>query len=874
MPLSIGDKLGHYEILAPIGAGGMGEVYRARDTKLKRDVALKVLPDSFANDPERMARFQREAEVLASLNHPHIAQIYGVEERALAMELVEGEAPKGPLPFDDAWKIASQIAAALEYAHDKGIIHRDLKPANIKVTPDGTVKLLDFGLAKAFTNQREPQTSVENSPTLTIAATEVGVILGTAAYMPPEQAKGKSVDRRADIWSFGVVLYELLTGARAFQGEDVSETLVSVIRDEPDLSKIPLKARKLLGRCLEKDPKKRLRDIGEAAYLLEAAPLTAPSALRTGNAIPWTATGLVTVLLAVLAFIHFREAQPEQRSVRYQIPAPGKTAVQGFKLSPDGRYLAFTAPDGGVDRVWIRPLDSLQQHALPATDGATYPFFSPDSSHIGFFAQGKLKRIAVTGGPPQTLCDAPDPRGGAWGPDGDIVFAPGVNSVLYRVRAEGGAPTPVAKLTLPSGSGGSLRFPDFLPRSKRFFYVALGNTAETTGLYVGSLDGVPPVRVLPDASHAAYVPPAAPAASGHLVFRRESTLLAQPFDSEHLRATGEVFPLADQIGEASNTGFSAFSASWNGTLVYQSGAGIAIRELVWRDRSGKLLGTITKPDLIYSPALSPDERRLAFSLGNQSSSMGDIWLQDLARGAPSRFTFGPDIRENPVWSPDGASIAFTFRTASGGFNDLYQKPSSGAGKEQLLLHGGTNAFASDWSRDGKLIVFSQTGDNTKDDLWLLPLDGDRKPRLYLQTSFYENQGQFSLDGRWMAYSSDESGQFQVYVQPIPPNGAKWQISSAGGSQPRWRPDGKELFYAAPDRKLVAVPVKIDSSFAAGVPVALFEGIELLDLAVDRALTYRPAADGQRFLVSAAAGGDAAAATPLTVVTNWTAGLKK
>jgi Tol biopolymer transport system component len=900
MPLSKGDKIGPYEIVDLVGKGGMGEVYRAHDPSLVRDVAIKVLPAALAQDPDRLARFEREAKVLAAMNHSNIAIIHGLEKtatnaRAIVMELVEGPTlqdrlEKGALPLKETLAIARQIADALEAAHEKGVVHRDLKPANVKVREDGTVKVLDFGLATAMLAGTRDAGHGADSPTLTLGATQAGMILGTAAYMAPEQAEGKPVDRRADIWSFGVVLWEMLTGKRLFHADTVPLTLADVLRKELDFTHVPegtpAPVRELLKRCLDRDVRDRLQWIGEARVTIQrylANPLSEAkvprqteavgSLSRLGNAIPWTATGLVMVLLAVLALIHFREAPPEQNSVRYQIPAPGRTAVQGFKLSPDGRYLAFTAPDGGVDRVWIRPLDSLEQRALPATDGATYPFFSPDSAHIGFFAQGKLKRIAVTGGPPQTLCDAPDPRGGAWGPNGEIVFAPGVNSVLYRVRAEGGAPTPVFKQP-PGGASPSLRFPDFLPRSERFFFVTLGNTAETTGLYVGSLDGTPPVRLLPDSSHAAYVPPATPGASGHLVFRRESTLLAQPFDPEHLRTTGEVFPLADQIGEASNTGFSAFSASWNGTLVYQSGAGIAIRELVWRDRSGKLLGTITKPDLIYAPALSPDGRQLAYSLGNQSSSTADIWLQDLARGAPSRFTFGPDIREDPVWSPNGANIAFTFRTASGGFNDLYQKPSSGAGKEQLLIHGGTNAFASDWSRDGKLIVYSQTGDNTKDDLWLLPLDGDRKPRLYLQTSFYENQGQFSPDGRWMAYSSDESGQFQVYVQPIPPNGAKWQISSAGGSQPRWRADGKELFYAASDRKLVAVPVKSDSSFAAGVPVPLFEGIDLLDLAVNRALNYRPAADGQRFLVSTTAGGDAAAATPLTVVTNWTAGLKK
>jgi predicted Ser/Thr protein kinase len=490
MPLPVGDKLGHYEILAPIGAGGMGEVYRARDTKLKRDVALKVLPDSFANDPERMARFQREAEVLASLNHPNIAQIYGVEERALAMELVEGEAPKGPMPFDDAWKIASQIAAALEYAHDKGIIHRDLKPANIKVTPDGTVKLLDFGLAKAFTNQREPQTSAENSPTLTLAATEVGVILGTAAYMPPEQAKGKSVDKRADIWSFGVVFYELLTGERAFQGEDVSETLVSVMRDQPDLSKVPAKARKLIGRCLEKDPKKRLRDIGEAAFLLEEPQelgSVAPLRSRLGW-LAWAVAGVSTLALIVSAVLLYNATRPAplrplmRLNVEIAPDTPlalGGNAGNMLAVSPDGARLALTlrGADGKV-RLYTRLMSQGQVTPLAGTDNASFPFFSPDNEWIGFFADGKLKKISVEGGAAVTLCDAPSLRGASWGDDGNIIAALSNTGGLSRIPSAGGTPVPVTKLNPGERSH---RWPQVLPGSQAvLFTTQLGNPQVAT----------------------------------------------------------------------------------------------------------------------------------------------------------------------------------------------------------------------------------------------------------------------------------------------------------------------------------------------------------------------------------------------------------
>ena len=428
MSLAAGSKLGPYEILAPIGAGGMGEVYRAKDTKLKREVALKVLPETFAADPERMVRFQREAEVLASLNHPNIAQIYGVEERALVMELVEGKSPEGRMPFDEAWKIASQMVAALEYAHNKGIVHRDLKPANVKITPEGVLKLLDFGLAKAFTNQREASVNAEDSPTLTVGATEVGVILGTAAYMSPEQARGKQVDRRADIWAFGVVLYEFLTGQRLFRGENVSETLVQVLTKEPNLSQAPPQARRLLRRCLERDPKRRLRDIGDAPFLLEDRSQPSPPRSRIGM-VATAATGVLALALAALTFIHFRETPQQQQTLRYTVSTPENSTMHSFAVSPDGRYIAIATAVNGKRQLWLRPLDSLQAQPMLGTEDSTYPFWSPNSRYIGFFAGGKLRKIAVSGGPAQSLCDATNARGGSWSRNDTIVFAPYGGSV-------------------------------------------------------------------------------------------------------------------------------------------------------------------------------------------------------------------------------------------------------------------------------------------------------------------------------------------------------------------------------------------------------------------------------------------------------------
>jgi len=867
----IGQTIAHYRITAKLGEGGMGEVYRAVDTKLDREVALKILPENFAEDADRMARFEREAKVLASLNHPNIAQIYGVEDRALVMELVEGASPRGPLAFDDAWKIAAQIAAALEYAHDRGIIHRDLKPANIKVTPDGAVKLLDFGLAKAFTNQREPQTSAENSPTLTIAATEVGVILGTAAYMPPEQAKGKSVDKRADIWSFGVVLYELLTGERAFQGEDVSETLVSVIRDQPDLRKVPPKARKLLGRCLEKDPKKRLRDIGEAVYLLEEPQelgRAAPVRSRLGWLWPSIAA-LAIVIAFALAFIHFREKPQPASVLRYTIGAPEGGTVHSFAISPDGHYLAIAAAVNGKRQLWLRPLDALQAQPMPFTEDATFPFWSPDSRYIGFFAQGKLKKVAASGGPSQSLGDVAESRGGSWGRNDVIVFST-LGSSIQRVSAAGGIPVNVVK------TKDDQRFPVFVSDGRRFLYQIRVSTADKNGIYVASLDGTENRRILPDASSAVFAPPSHGEKLGHILFIRENTLMAQPFDAARVQPAGDVFPIADGVGLTTNISYAPATVSDSGVLVYQSGGatGGGSSQIGWYDRSGKLLGPVIAPGAILEPAISPDEKTVVFQ--RMSGAGFDLWLRDLARGTETRFTSDASRNVTPFWSPKSDRIVFA--SDRRGVMNLFQKGASGSGQDELLLTTGNTKNTTQWSRDGRFIVYIEVDPKTRFDLWVLPMEGsekERKPIPFLQTEFNEIMGQLSPDSHWMAYTSDQSGRREVYVRPFPPAEGQWTISIAGGEQPRWRGDGKELFYVAADGKMMAVPIKAfvggKPAFEAGSPVALFDA-HIAPTPVNYVFNYDVTADGRRFMIDTPA--SSGAPPMLNVVVNWNATTKK
>jgi Tol biopolymer transport system component len=860
-----GSKVGPYEIVALIGAGGMGEVYRARDTKLKRDVALKVLPEAFAADPERMARFQREAEVLASLNHANIAQIYGVEERALVMELVEGESPKGPMAFDEAWKIALQIAGGLEYAHDKGIVHRDLKPANVKVTPDGVVKILDFGLAKAFTGQATASGNPDNSPTLTLGATQLGVILGTAAYMAPEQAKGKAVDKRADIWSFGVVLYELITGERLFTGDDVSDTLAQVLTKEPDLQRVPAQARSLLRRCLEKDPKTRLRDIGEARFLLSperdgvVVPVTAYSRRRL--AIGVAALGWIAAL--ALAYVAYRHYTEEVRVMKFSLLMPVRADMSSPlyipAISPDGRHVAFVAIMDGQRALWIRDLDGLNTRRLPGTENAVFPFWSPDSRWVAFFDTLKLKKIDVTGGPPLTVCDATRGAGGTWSTYGVIVYATNLGG-LFRVSAAGGTP---ARLSEPDSSAREQdhRYPWFLPDGRHFLYVARTAEMQLSQVYVESIDAKPGTKtrrqVLTANSNVVYV-------NGYILFMRERTLMAQPFDARNAQTTGDAVPIAEQVDNIVTGGTGKFSASQNGTLIYTSGAGLGARsQLTWLDRVGKTLGSIGTADEMQWPRVSPDGATVAVDRRDASSNTYDIWLHNLARGTTSRFTFGPQFNSYPVWSPDGLTIGFyTLRDQAG---RPYRKASSGVGQEERLDQEPGIHRIDDWSRDGKYLIEEVIGGQTRNDIWVFPLEGDKKPYAYLNSEFAEANARLSPSVQWLAYSSDQSKRNEVYVQTFPQHGGIWQISIGGGDYPVWSRDGRELYFISADRKLMALEVRgSGAKFEAGVPKPLFEV---------RAPGYYDVGKDGRFLMLIPQE-QVATNIPITVVQNWQAGLKK
>jgi Tol biopolymer transport system component len=871
MPLSVGDKLGLFEIRAPIGAGGMGEVYRARDTKLGRDVAIKILPENFAKDPERMARFEREAKVLASLNHPNIAHIYGVEDRALVMELVEGESPKGQMPFDEAWKVASQIADALEYAHEHGVVHRDLKPANVKVTPDGVVKLLDFGLAKALSDTPDsPSGDPVNSPTMTLGATTVGTIMGTAAYMSPEQAKGKRVDKRADIWSWGVMLYELLTGERMFKGDDAADTLAHVLTQSPDLTRVPAKLHKLLGRCLEKDPKRRLRDIGDARDLVEILDTTV---VAHASRWPWVITAMLGIALIGLAAVNllwapWRSTLDPRKIVRFQIAPPDQvTVASSFAMSPDGSKLVYDAASSdGAGRVWLRSMDTLESRPLPGTElpNGLPMFWSFDSRFVFLAMTEKVEKVDVTGGPPITLCDASSMvAGGTGNRDGVILF--GLNpGVIQRVALSGGAPSAVTALNA-ARSDRSHSFPVFLPDGRHFLYLVRTTGSEANGIYLGSIYSRPeqqdPKRLIATDFSADFV--AFPDSDrGAILFLRDGTMLAQLFDLRRLETVGEVTPLAEQVG--SNRGFGFFSASVNGTLVYRR-MRVGDERLGWLDRQGNRLGTVGEAYRYTQVAISPDGTRAAagrFGLG------ADIWLTEFAHAGDTRFTFDPSVDRDPVWSPDGSRIAFTSNRS--GQYDLYQHASNSSGQDELLFKSGHMKLATDWSRDGRYLLYNDLDPKTKRDLWVLPMDAassGRKPVAFLSTDFDELNGKFSPDSHWVAYQSDESGRYEIYVRPFPAvqGGGKWPLSHGGGRQPHWRGDGQELFYIGPDNSLMAVPVSASSAtFQPGTPKALFK--------VPSSQTWDVTADGKRFLFPIPSGDTAQ--NPFTVILNWPSLLKR
>jgi eukaryotic-like serine/threonine-protein kinase len=884
MSLTPGTKIGPYEIVALIGEGGMGEVYRARDTKLDREVAIKVLPHLLAQDPERLARFEREAKVLAALNHPNIAQIYGLEQRALVMELVPGETLKGPLPLETALNYAKQIAEALEAAHEKGITHRDLKPANIMITPAGVVKVLDFGLAAVTQPSAASEGDPTDSPTLTMRATQAGMIMGTAAYMSPEQAAGQTVDRRADIWAFGVVLWEMLTGQRLFTGDTVAHTLAAVLQSPIDFGKltVPAPIRNLLRRCLDRDVKNRLQWIGEARIAIQnypASPASAPdvtqSALSRSRS-GWVArgvAGLAIVCALGVSFVHFRQKRPEVRVLHATILPPDNAAfdfTQGLgllALSPDGKRIVFGARTAdGKSPLWVRSLDVPTAQALAGTEGATFPFWSPDSRFIAFFADGKLKKIDASGGPAIALADAVQGRGGSWSREGVIVFSPAnTNGPILRVSSSGGVASPV------SSEIGSL--PWFLPDGQHFLFQAPTRVA-ASGEYLihcGSLDGSKSKLVGTGSSNALY-------AQGHLLFVRDGTLMAQPFDVQRLVTAGEAVPVAEQIETVLNSGrVGAFSVSATGLLVYRQGAGVGGEALTWFDRGGRQGAPLGDAAFFLGYfQFSPDRKSIAAGLGDRGRT-SDVWIYDVSRGLRTRLTFDPAVDRDPVWSPDGRTIVF--RSNRKGHYDLYRKSADGGGAEELFYADDHDKTPTSWSADGKFLLYYGAGADakTRADIWGLPLTPERsgaalKPFPVAQTSFVEVNGQFSPSGKWIAYQSDESGRFEIYVTPFAPSstgaGGKRQISTAGGVLPRWRQDGKEIFYAGPDNRLMAAEVSTNGGpVEVGQIHALFG---LPNLGVNA--VYDVSADGQRFLHPVAA--EQKSAEPLTLIENWLMALEK
>jgi Tol biopolymer transport system component len=877
--LAAGLRVGPYEIVVPLGAGGMGEVYRARDAKLGRDVAIKVLPRAFTSDPDRRARFEREARVLASLNHPHIGAIYGLEDvdgmPALVMELVDGEdlaqrIARGPIPLAEALPMAAQIADALEAAHNKSIVHRDLKPANIKITPEGIVKVLDFGLAKpgpvgVGAPDGPGEQDLTNSPTM-IVGTGERVILGTAAYMSPEQARGKVVDKRTDIWAFGCVFYEMLTGRAPFPGETLSDTMAAILEREPPWAALPAatpaRIRQLLKRCLEKEPKRRLRDAGDARLEIDEAPgepqmdSNVVSVLRLRARLAWTALAVVMVAVAVAVIWALRPVPPVPE-MRLEITTPSTTDPVSLALSPDGQKIVFVATSEGRLRLWVRSLDSVSARPLAGTDNPSFPFWSPDSRSVGFFADGKLKRIDVDGGSIRALANASAGRGGEWNRDGTIIFSPRTNAPIFRVSATGGEPVPLTRLDPPQGAH---RFPKFLPDGRHFIYYVTGGP-ETNGVYIGQLDGSETRRLFDADAGAVY------ASSGQLLFVRQGTLFAQDFDPVRLALTGNPYLVGEQVEVAVNgNGTAALSAS-AGHIVYRTGSASGLRQFLWLDRTGKELGKIGEPDAAgpLNPSLSPSGHSVA--LQRTLNGNTDIWLLEAGRGVLNRLTSDASIDFFPMWSSDGSRIVFSSNRK--GVVDLYQKSATETGSEELLLPSRRNKVAMDSSPDGRFLLYRNLDEKTGYDLWILPLDGDQKPLPFAQTKFEEREGQFSPDGKWIAYVSDESGPFDIYVQPFPGPGGKSQISTNGGGQVHWRRDGKEIYYIAPDGRLMAVPIRLASDgpvVEIGVPVPLFAtrvGEAVQDVYRQQ---YMVSPDGQRFLINVAM--EKANASPMTIILNW------
>jgi serine/threonine protein kinase len=866
-------SIAHYRIVSKLGEGGMGAVYRATDTKLNRDVAIKILPETFAVDPDRLARFTREAQVLASLNHPNIASIYGVEDRAIIMELVGGPDLAGPLPPETALPLIHQLIDALEYAHEKGVVHRDLKPANIKITPEGRLKILDFGLAKALSGD-QATSSPTTSPTLTMRATQMGIIMGTAAYMAPEQARGQVVDKRADIWAFGVVLYEMLTARQLFAGATVSDTLAAVLTREPEFNRVPVPMQRLVRSCLVKDARMRVRDIGDARLLLAESVPDAPQDRKPS--LPRFAWGIFTALtltLIAMGLLLWRRLPPsETQVIRFQIDPPeGGQFVfgnnrGGIAMSPDGRTVAFAASVGGKVSLWARPLDATAARQIPGTAGASYPFWSPDSKSIAFFASNKLQRVDLAGDTPFTVCDVAGGRSGVWTRDGRLIY--GLASTgLFQVPATGGTPSLFTNIDA-SREERVHDSPVMLPGG-RFLFLVQSDKAENSGIFAASLaKPAERVRLLNVSAGVTYAPN--PEGKGHLLWLRGATLVAQEIDPETLKLSGEPQPVADPVAATLGAARTSVAASDTGVLLYSPS--YPVSQFTWLDRAGGHLGTVGEPGEFAQFRISPDGLRLVASRTGPGPGAASLWMLDVDRGIgrPFAATTGKN-QPYPVWSPDGRTIVFP----AGPKRGLFLKAASGAGAEERITESPNPQNPTDWSRDGRWILYYELTPGSGTQMWVLPVTPDGKlapggsPKPYLPTKL-EGQGRFSPESspRWVAYRSIETGRYEIYIQAFPEPRGPIRISTAGGQYPEWGPDGHELFYQSPDNKLMVASLKFNAdSVQPSAPRELFT-IPSMDMGWS---PFDVAPDGKRFLIRATPGQMGA---PLNVIVNWPALLKK
>jgi len=890
MSLQSGRMLSHYRLVEKIGEGGMGVVWKALDTTLGREVAVKVLPDLFARDAERLSRFEREAKLLASLNHPNIAAVYGLHEaegaRFLAMEMIGGEdlarrLDRGPLPLEDVLRIALQMAQGLEAAHESGVVHRDLKPANIQVTADGKVKILDFGLAKALAGESGISSADPSlSPTLAVAGTMAGVILGTAAYMSPEQAKGKTVDRRADIWAFGAVLYEMLTGSKLFDGETISDMLASVLKTDPDWNTLPAGTphalRVLLARCLEKDPLRRLRDIGDARIVLEEilsgkgdaqqpAPAEAAPVAKARSGLVTAVAVLGVAILAAAATWMLLPAPPEGQPYHLEVTVSGDLPllqIQGSAavLSPDGRYLAYVTgspSDVSATRLHVRYLGRLEETELTGATGAYNPFFSPDGQWVGFVTPTELKKVSITGGTPLVLCAVSLSRGATWGDNGMIVFAPTPNGGLMQIPAAGGAPS---ELTGLSEGEVSHRWPQFLPGGKKVLFTSYTSGDRNAGrIEVVDVDTGARTVLQQGGTYGRYV------SSGHLLYINSGTMFAAPLDLGSMKPATLPAPVLQGIS-SSVEGGAQYDVSRNGTIVYLTGQVAGARNtMVWTDPGGRMSPVSSVRREYQTPRLSPDGKRIAVVIVADGNS--DVWVHDLERDTQTRLTFDEARDIHPVWSPDGRYVYFT--SNRGGTWGILRKRSDGSGEEESIFQSDDEIDVYSASPDGRFVAYHDQ--TTAGDAWILPVDGEkREPRRVFQSAAADGDPVFSPDGRWISYDSDESGRWEVYVRPVEGSGGKWQVSGQGGEFARWSDDSRWLFYRERSGGIWRVPVRVSSeSIEAGRPEKLFE------VPVGIQQDWDVSGDGTKFLFiqTETAVGDAGA-NKVKLALNWFAELRR